>query len=150
MGADQSGTIPLRSRFISCILKPHLANSVWVDGCFDMMHFGHANALRQAKSMGDYLVVGVHSDAEIEKNKGPTVMKENERFDPDRMRIEPDRSNMWKSDMRPSGHANGLTKWCQMLPTLPHSRSWTDMTATFASTETTLQPSPMVPIVTRK
>lgn len=29
--------------------------------------------------MGDVLVVGVHSDAEIEKNKGPTVMKEEER-----------------------------------------------------------------------
>ncbi|CAG8452288.1 843_t:CDS:2 [Ambispora leptoticha] len=53
---------------------------VWVDGCFDMMHYGHANALRQAKAMGDFLVVGVHSDAEIEKNKGPTVMKEEERY----------------------------------------------------------------------
>lgn len=29
--------------------------------------------------MGDVLVVGVHSDAEILKNKGPTVMKEQER-----------------------------------------------------------------------
>lgn len=29
--------------------------------------------------MGDYLVVGVHSDAEITKNKGPTVMREEER-----------------------------------------------------------------------
>jgi len=45
-----------------------------------MMHFGHANALRQAKSLGDYLVVGVHSDAEIEKHKGPPVMKEEERY----------------------------------------------------------------------
>ncbi|RHZ70270.1 hypothetical protein Glove_273g21 [Diversispora epigaea] len=53
---------------------------VWVDGCFDMMHYGHANALRQAKAMGDYLVVGVHSDVEIEKHKGPTVMKEEERY----------------------------------------------------------------------
>ncbi|KAJ3077451.1 Ethanolamine-phosphate cytidylyltransferase [Quaeritorhiza haematococci] len=53
---------------------------VWVDGCFDFFHMGHANALRQAKAMGDYLVVGVHSDAEIEKNKGPTVMKEDERY----------------------------------------------------------------------
>jgi ethanolamine-phosphate cytidylyltransferase len=33
----------------------------------------------QAKAMGDILVVGVHSDADIEKNKGPTVMKEDER-----------------------------------------------------------------------
>ena len=31
--------------------------------------------------MGDYLVVGVHSDKEILKNKGPTVMKEDERLD---------------------------------------------------------------------
>jgi len=53
---------------------------VWVDGCFDMMHFGHANALRQARELGDYLIVGVHSDAEILKNKGPTVMKEDERY----------------------------------------------------------------------
>lgn len=30
--------------------------------------------------MGDVLVVGVHSDAEIMKNKGPTVMKEQERY----------------------------------------------------------------------
>lgn len=45
-----------------------------------MMHFGHANALRQAKAMGDYLVVGVHSDEEIKKNKGPPVMNERERY----------------------------------------------------------------------
>lgn len=32
--------------------------------------------------MGDYLIVGVHSDKEIEKNKGPTVMKEDERYAP--------------------------------------------------------------------
>nr|KAJ3420045.1 hypothetical protein HK105_006179 [Polyrhizophydium stewartii] len=30
--------------------------------------------------MGDVLVVGVHSDAEIERNKGPTVMREDERY----------------------------------------------------------------------
>lgn len=53
---------------------------IWVDGCFDMMHFGHANALRQAKELGDYMIVGVHSDAAILKNKGPTVMKEEERY----------------------------------------------------------------------
>ncbi|CAI8034574.1 Ethanolamine-phosphate cytidylyltransferase [Geodia barretti] len=53
---------------------------VWVDGCFDMVHFGHANALRQAKLMGDVLVAGVHSDAEIKRNKGPPVMNEKERY----------------------------------------------------------------------
>jgi len=46
-----------------------------------MMHWGHANALRQAKALGDYLIVGVHSDTEIMKNKGPPVMTEQERYD---------------------------------------------------------------------
>lgn len=53
---------------------------VWADGCFDMVHFGHANALRQAKAMGDELYVGVHSDEEIVKNKGPPVFTEQERY----------------------------------------------------------------------
>lgn len=53
---------------------------VWADGCFDITHWGHMNALRQAKALGDVLVVGVHSDAEIAKHKGPTVMKEQERY----------------------------------------------------------------------
>ncbi|CAI5506813.1 unnamed protein product [Closterium sp. Naga37s-1] len=39
-----------------------------------MMHYGHANALRQAKALGDELVVGVVSDEEILLNKGPPVV----------------------------------------------------------------------------
>ena len=57
--------------------KPVIA---WVDGCFDGMHFGHANLLRQAKQLCDFLIVGVHSDKDIEHNKGPTVMKDRERY----------------------------------------------------------------------
>lgn len=45
-----------------------------------MVHFGHANQLRQAKAMGDWLVVGVHSDAEIMRHKGPPVFNEQERY----------------------------------------------------------------------
>lgn len=53
---------------------------IYMDGCFDLMHSGHYNAIRQAKSLGKVLVVGVHSDAEIARNKGPPVMKEQERY----------------------------------------------------------------------
>lgn len=53
---------------------------VWCDGCYDMVHFGHANSLRQAKALGDYLIVGVHTDADIAKHKGPPVFTEEERY----------------------------------------------------------------------
>ena len=45
-----------------------------------MVHFGHANACRQAKALGDFLIVGVHSDEEITKHKGPPVFNEQERY----------------------------------------------------------------------
>lgn len=53
---------------------------VWCDGCYDMVHFGHANQIRQAKAMGDYLIVGVHTDEEIKKHKGPPVFTQEERY----------------------------------------------------------------------
>lgn len=53
---------------------------VYMDGCFDLMHYGHANALRQAKALGDELVVGVVSDEEIVANKGPPVLSMDERL----------------------------------------------------------------------
>ncbi|XP_046895097.1 ethanolamine-phosphate cytidylyltransferase isoform X2 [Hypomesus transpacificus] len=53
---------------------------VWCDGCYDMVHYGHSNQLRQAKAMGDYLIVGVHTDGEISKHKGPPVFTQAERY----------------------------------------------------------------------
>ncbi len=53
---------------------------VYVDGCFDMMHYGHANAIRQAKAVGDELVLGLIPDSEILRCKGPPVMNEEERY----------------------------------------------------------------------
>ncbi|KAB5596547.1 Ethanolamine-phosphate cytidylyltransferase [Ceratobasidium theobromae] len=40
---------------------------LWLDGCFDGFHFAHANAVRQSRKFGDYVIVGVHSDRLIEK-----------------------------------------------------------------------------------
>lgn len=59
--------------------EPKKCVRVYADGVFDLVHFGHCNALRQAKQLGDYLVVGIHSDEDVAKNKGPPVMTQDER-----------------------------------------------------------------------
>ncbi|KAJ9456019.1 Ethanolamine-phosphate cytidylyltransferase [Diplonema papillatum] len=53
---------------------------IWVDGCFDMLHFGHANALRQAALLGHELYVGIHTDEEVVRFKGPPIMHDHERY----------------------------------------------------------------------
>lgn len=55
-------------------------NKLMIIYSYDMVHFGHANQLRQAKQFGDYLIVGVHTDEEIEMHKGPPVFSEQERY----------------------------------------------------------------------
>lgn len=57
-----------------------LEGRLWVDGCFDFFHHGHAGAVVQARLLGDELYVGVHSDEAILENKGPTVMNLKERL----------------------------------------------------------------------
>ncbi|KAL5285950.1 Pect.2 family protein [Megaselia abdita] len=53
---------------------------VWCDGCYDLVHFGHGNLLRQAKAKGDKLIVGIHSDEEITRHKRPPVLTQEERL----------------------------------------------------------------------
>ncbi|MFZ8861557.1 MAG: D-glycero-beta-D-manno-heptose 1-phosphate adenylyltransferase [Thermocrinis sp.] len=43
---------------------------VFTNGCFDILHAGHADYLNKAKSLGDILVVGVNSDASVRRIKG--------------------------------------------------------------------------------
>ncbi|MEU2040328.1 D-glycero-beta-D-manno-heptose 1-phosphate adenylyltransferase [Nocardia niwae] len=40
-------------------------------GCFDLLHPGHVSLLRQARAMGDALVVCLNSDASVRRLKGP-------------------------------------------------------------------------------
>jgi D-beta-D-heptose 7-phosphate kinase / D-beta-D-heptose 1-phosphate adenosyltransferase len=45
---------------------------VFTNGCFDVLHAGHVQYLRFARSKGDALIVGVNDDASVRRLKGPT------------------------------------------------------------------------------
>jgi rfaE bifunctional protein nucleotidyltransferase chain/domain len=44
---------------------------VFTNGCFDILHLGHADYLEKSRMLGDRLVVGVNTDASVRKLKGP-------------------------------------------------------------------------------
>jgi len=43
---------------------------ILVGGCFDILHYGHIQFLKAAKTVGDYLIVLLESDAKVNKLKG--------------------------------------------------------------------------------
>jgi len=47
------------------------AKVVFTNGCFDILHAGHARYLAAARSLGDRLVVGLNTDASVKRLKGP-------------------------------------------------------------------------------
>ncbi len=57
------------------------AQIVFANGCFDVLHVGHVRYLAGARELGDVLVVGVNSDAQvaIQKGAGRPVLPATER-----------------------------------------------------------------------
>jgi len=54
--------------------------TVFTNGCFDIIHIGHVRYLRQAKTLGDLLVIGLNSDASVSRLKpGRPVIPEAQR-----------------------------------------------------------------------
>ena len=54
---------------------------IMVYGTFDVLHLGHVDFLRQAKALGDFLVVSVARDVNAKKFKGyAPVFGEKERL----------------------------------------------------------------------
>lgn len=51
---------------------------VFTNGCFDLLHIGHVKYLKEAKSKGDFLIVGINADASVKRLKGPTRPIQNE------------------------------------------------------------------------
>ena len=46
--------------------------TAFTNGCFDIIHQGHIFSLGQAAKEADYLIVGLNSDASVQRLKGPT------------------------------------------------------------------------------
>ncbi|MDA8131033.1 MAG: adenylyltransferase/cytidyltransferase family protein [Elusimicrobia bacterium] len=46
--------------------------AVFTNGCFDLLHAGHVHSLEKARSMGDFLFLGLNSDASVRRLKGPS------------------------------------------------------------------------------
>ena len=44
---------------------------VFTNGCFDLLHAGHAFLLERAAALGEILVVGLNTDASVRRLKGP-------------------------------------------------------------------------------
>jgi D-beta-D-heptose 7-phosphate kinase/D-beta-D-heptose 1-phosphate adenosyltransferase len=44
---------------------------VFTNGCFDIIHAGHASLLERAAREGDFLIVGLNDDASVKRLKGP-------------------------------------------------------------------------------
>ncbi len=54
---------------------------IFANGCFDILHVGHIRYLKEAKELGDLLIVAINSDSSAKRLKGDgrPVTPENER-----------------------------------------------------------------------
>ncbi|KAF0132877.1 MAG: D-beta-D-heptose 7-phosphate kinase / D-beta-D-heptose 1-phosphate adenosyltransferase [Candidatus Saganbacteria bacterium] len=55
------------------IIQRHKAKNakiVFTNGCFDILHLGHVRYLKEAKKLGNLLIVGLNSDSSVKKLKG--------------------------------------------------------------------------------
>jgi D-beta-D-heptose 7-phosphate kinase/D-beta-D-heptose 1-phosphate adenosyltransferase len=68
MGEVVAGTdlLKIRER-----LKRERKKIVFTNGCFDIVHRGHVEYLTKAKALGDVLLVGMNTDASVQRLKGP-------------------------------------------------------------------------------
>lgn len=62
-------------------LKRQGKKVVFTNGCFDILHIGHINYLREAKNKGNVLIIGLNSDTSVRKIKGQgrPIIPQNER-----------------------------------------------------------------------
>jgi rfaE bifunctional protein nucleotidyltransferase chain/domain len=62
-------------------LKQEGKRVVFTNGCFDILHRGHVDYLSKARAKGDALIVGMNTDASVQRLKGPArpIVEEQDR-----------------------------------------------------------------------
>ncbi len=50
--------------------RVHAQRIVFTNGCFDILHPGHIDYLEKARRLGDRLVIGLNTDASVQRLKG--------------------------------------------------------------------------------
>lgn len=66
---------------IAATAKSEGKKVVFTNGCFDLLHTGHLHVLREAKKLGDVLIVALNSDSSMKRIKGAgrPILPESER-----------------------------------------------------------------------
>ncbi|MGH7577074.1 MAG: D-glycero-beta-D-manno-heptose 1-phosphate adenylyltransferase [Longimicrobiales bacterium] len=68
---DPDSRILTRAALIERYRRPRMFRLVFTNGCFDILHRGHAEYLLAASRLGDALVVALNTDASVRRLKGP-------------------------------------------------------------------------------
>jgi rfaE bifunctional protein nucleotidyltransferase chain/domain len=64
--------VPIRkAAALRAALKKAGKKTVFTNGCFDILHAGHVVSLEKARQAGDFLFLGLNSDASVRRLKGP-------------------------------------------------------------------------------
>ncbi len=122
---------------LKAIVKEERKNGkkiVFANGCFDILHVGHIRYLKEAKGLGDILIVAVNSDSSARrlKGNGRPVTREKERAEiiaalecADYVTIfdEPDVSRLLLT-LKPDIHAKGTDYTEDTVPEVATVRSY--------------------------
>jgi D-beta-D-heptose 7-phosphate kinase / D-beta-D-heptose 1-phosphate adenosyltransferase len=73
LASDGTRNIVDRSEIARLVEQERRAGKriVFTNGCFDILHSGHASLLARAKTLGDLLIVGLNTDESVRRLKGP-------------------------------------------------------------------------------
>ncbi|MDH2426667.1 PfkB family carbohydrate kinase [Sphaerisporangium sp. TRM90804] len=74
---------PRTATELAALLRSTGGTLIATGGCFDLLHAGHVSLLRQARALGDALIVCVNADESVRRLKGPgrPVVGERDRVD---------------------------------------------------------------------